>query len=296
MRPIASIGLPSLLILALATDVDGQPRGTVVLPTGAVNSCFPSEGAHLAFVQGDRVRAAYELLLERSPTFAGALAAIEAENSMRIRIGYPEHVMPVREGLEGEQRGGAAFLAGDGVFHPHGTILCDVRVVLFTERLEDELLMVGVPEEALVLDLAVMIAHEVFGHLVPFAEQPIPVWPTPCRDPDHRRARRTTGCAVDRENLIRQELSLPERRTYAQVDGPLMCELTGAACRFRRAAPRLASTRPVPIPAIQPVTLRPTRSAVAARPTPTWAPVLDTPRWPARVREPLLELVPTPAP
>jgi hypothetical protein len=234
MRPVASLGLPALLFLALAADAAGQPRGTALLPDGTVRPCFPTEGTHLVFVQGERLQAAYDLLMERSPAFAGAVAAIQTGNAMRIRIGYPRHVMRAHERLGGEDRGGAVFLADGGVFQPHGTILCGVRVVVFTERLEEELLRAGVPERSVVLDLALMIAHEVFGHLVPFAEQQIPVWPTPCRDPDHRRARRITGCAVDRENLIRQELGIPERTSYAQVEGPLFCEATGRSCRFRR--------------------------------------------------------------
>lgn len=245
MRPVASLGLPALLFLALAADVAGQPRGTALLPNGTVRPCFPTAGAHLVFVQGERLQAAYDLLVERSPTFAGAIAAIQTDNTMRIRIGYPRHVMPNHERLGGEDRGGAVFLADGGIFQPHGTILCGVRVVVFTERLEEELLRAGVPEPAVVLDLALMIAHEVFGHLVPFAQQQVPVWPTPCRDPDHRRARRITGCAVDRENLIRQELGLPERTSYAQVDGPIPCELTGRSCRFRRPGVVLAD-RPQP--------------------------------------------------
>jgi hypothetical protein len=284
MRPVASLGLPALLFLALAAEAAGQPRGTALLPNGAIGPCFPTEGTHLIFVQGERLQAAFGLLMERSPTFAGAMAAIQADNAMRMRIGYPRHVLRAHERLGGEDRGGAVFLADGGVFQPHGTILCGVRVVVFTERLEEELLRAGVPERAVVLDLALMIAHEVFGHLVPFAEQKIPVWPTPCRDPDHRRARRITGCAVDRENLIRQELGIAERTSYAQVDGPLLCEVTGRSCRFRRPGVRVAtagagigSYLPAPprAPAVGRASDRPdTRlpSVLAERPQPAFAP------------------------
>jgi hypothetical protein len=284
MRPVATFGLPGLLLLALAVDAGAQPRGTALLPSGPVRPCFPTEGAHLVFVQGARLQAAYGLLMERSPTFASAMAAIEGSNAMRIRIGYPRYVMPAHERLGGEDRGGAVFLADGGLFQPHGTILCGVRVVVFTERLEEELLRAGVPEHAVVEDLALMIAHEVFGHLVPFAEQQVPVWPTPCRDPDHRRARRTTGCAVDRENLIRKELSVPERASYAQVDGPLLCELTDGSCRFRRPGIHVATVPALPgphlfgtrrPPAIPAQLFRPTRapaSVVADRPEPAFAP------------------------
>jgi hypothetical protein len=245
MRPIAPIGLAALLSLSPGA-AGGQALGSVLMPTGTLRPCVPTEGAYRAFVQGPRLQAAYQLLLDRSPSFAEALAAIESTNGMRIRVGYRRHLLRGSERLMGEERAGAVFLADGALFHPPGTILCGVRVVFFTEELEEGLLAAGVPEAALVEDLAVMIAHEVFGHLIPFAEQKLPVWPTPCRDPEGRAARWTTGCAVDRENLIRQELGVTERSTYARPDGPLACELAGRRCRLPRPG-RLAASHP-PLP------------------------------------------------
>jgi hypothetical protein len=228
------VGLTALLTLAPATAVAGQVLGRELLPTGTVRPCFPTQGAHRAFVQGERLQAAYGLLLERSPTFAAAVAAVESRNAMRIRIGYREHVMHGFEAsMDGEQ-GGAVFLADGSSHHPAGTILCGVRVVFFTERLEEELLRAGgVAEDELLMDLAVMIAHEVYGHLIPFAEQDIPVWPTPCRDTDPGDEATSPGCAVERENRIRQELGVSGRYTYAHLDGPLLCALRGRPCFVR---------------------------------------------------------------
>lgn len=219
----------ALLVMACAAPVSGQALGTVLLPTGTLRPCTATEGTHRVFVQGDRLQAAYDLLLKRSPSFAVAMDQVESSGMLRVRIGYRQHVMRSHERLLGEERAAAVFLA-DAVGYSTGYPQCHVRVVVFTEALEEELLRAGVPEEAVVLDLALVLAHEVFGHLVPFAEQGVTVWPTPCRDPDRRAAWRTTGCAVDRENLIRRELGVPERATYARVDGPLLCALPGQRC------------------------------------------------------------------
>lgn len=222
--------LGALLVLASTAPIQGQALGTALLPTGTLRPCVPSQGTHRTFVQGERLEAAFQLLLERSPTFASAIAAIEASGMLRVRIGYRNHVMRNYERLLGEDRSAAVFLSDDPLRYPTGNVQCHVRVVFFTETLEDELVWAGVPEDVLVLDLALVLAHEVFGHLVPFAEQGVTLWPTPCRDPDRARARRTTGCAVDRENVIRSELGVPERLSYARVDGPLLCALPGQRC------------------------------------------------------------------
>lgn len=227
----------ALLVMACAAPTSGQALGTVLLPTGTLRPCTATEGTHRVFVQGDRLQAAYDLLVGRSPSFAAAMAAVESSGILRVRIGYRQHVMRSHERLLGEERAAAVFLA-DALGYSTGYPQCHVRVVVFTEALEEELLRAGVPEEAVVLDLALVLAHEVFGHLVPFAEQDVTVWPTPCRDPDRRAAWRTTGCAVDRENVIRRELGVPERTTYARVDGPLLCALPGQRCtRWRLTNP-----------------------------------------------------------
>lgn len=230
MRPTPVVAIAILALLASSGPVQGQAIGTVLLPKGPLTPCYPAHGTHRVLVHGERLQAAYDLLLARSPTFAAAVAAVETGGSMRVRIGYREQLFEAHERLLGEEGGGAALLAdGDG-FHPPGTILCEVRVVFFTEGLEEELVATGVSEEDVILDLAVVLVHEVFGHLIPFADQPVPVWPTPCRDPRHRWATLATGCAVDRENVIRRELGLPERVVYAHVDGPLLCALHGQTC------------------------------------------------------------------
>lgn len=226
MRP----AVVTVVLLASVAPLEGQALGTALLPTGTIRPCMPSQGAHRAFVQGDRLEAAYQLLLDRSPTFAGAIAAVESSGMLRVRIGYRHHVMRPYERLMGEDRSAAAFLSDDPLRYPTGNIQCHVRVVFFTDMLEEDLLRAGVPEDVVVLDLALVLAHEVFGHLVPFAEQGVTLWPSPCRDPDRRTARRTTGCAVDRENLVRRELGVPTRPTYAHVDGPLLCALPGQRC------------------------------------------------------------------
>jgi hypothetical protein len=256
MRGINLFGATCVvLFLVPAVPVTGQAPGTALLPTGIVRPCFPAAGTHRVFVQGERLEAAYGLLLERSPTFAQAVSAIEASNMVRIRVGYRDQVMETWERQFGEDRSGAVFLADGTHFHPAGTIVCGVRVVFFTEGLEEELIRRGVPESAVVEDLAVMLAHEVYGHLVPFAEQGVTAWPTPCRDPAGRRGRRATGCAVDRENVIREEMGFSLRVTYASVEGPLACELTRKSCRF--AGPgRLAAVRTLaatPPPSVRPM-------------------------------------------
>jgi hypothetical protein len=230
MRRVLAIGVVVFAILPPGRAVHGQAIGTVVLPKGAIGPCYPAHGAHRIVVEGDRLRKAFDLAVERSPTFAAAVAAVEASGSMRVRIGYRDQLLGAYERLAGEERAGAAFLADGRLFNPPGTILCEVRVVFFTAPLEERLVQAGIAEDDVILDLALVLVHEVFGHLIPFTEQVVPVWPTPCRDPRPRQRAAATGCAVDRENTIRRELGVPERRSYAHVDGPLVCALPGQSC------------------------------------------------------------------
>lgn len=251
MRAFVAPGLGVLLALAAAGPGLGQAPGRVLLPHGTVQQCVPTAGAHRAFVRGDRLNRAWALLLTESPTFAEAIAAIESTGLFRIRIGYRDHLMPRNERILGEDRGGAVFMADGNSHQPAGTILCGVRVVFFTERLESELIRAGVPEDELVRDLALVLAHEVFGHLVPFAEQPVTIWPTPCRDPVGRRARSTAGCAVERENVIRRELGADPRASYGHVAGPLLCALRDRPCALpdprNHPLAGLAALRPEPV-------------------------------------------------
>jgi hypothetical protein len=276
-RRVLELGLVAPLVLVSLTEADTQAVGSVILPSGTISPCYVSQGAHRVVVAGERLEAAYDLLLDRSPTFAAAIQAIEAGGSMRVRIGYRQHVMRPFERLVNEERSGAAFLTEGLLFQPPGTILCEVRVVFFTEELEAELLRQGVPEEELVMDLALVLAHEVYGHLVPFTDQPAPAWPSPCRDPAPRHARTRTGCAVDRENVIREELGVRERTSYARVDGPLLCSLPGQACTSHdraRAVPgqpvllgrALAEGAGGPLPAIRLPALPRLRPLDVARP------------------------------
>jgi hypothetical protein len=230
MRPAPVVTVAALAILASSAPIHGQAIGAVLLPKGTLAPCYPAHGTHRVLVHGERLKAAFDLLLDRSPTFAAAVVGMESSGSMRVRIGYRQQLLDAHERLLGEERGGAAFLADGHVYYPPGSILCEVRVVFFTEWLEEELVRAGIAEEDVILDLAMVLVHEVFGHLIPFTNQPVPVWPTPCRDPRHRRAAFETGCAVDRENVIRRELGLPERSSYARVEGPLFCALHGQAC------------------------------------------------------------------
>jgi hypothetical protein len=229
MRRVLAIGVVVVILLP-GGAVHGQAIGTVVLPKGTVGPCYPAHGAHRILVEGDRLRKAFDLVMERSPTFAAAVAAVEAGGSMRVRIGYRHQLLDAYERLSSEDRVGAAFLADSRLFNPPGTILCEVRVVFFTAPLEERLVQAGIAEEDVILDLALVLVHEVYGHLIPFTEQVVPVWPTPCRDPGLRQAASATGCAVDRENAVRRELGVPERRSYAHVDGPLVCALPAQSC------------------------------------------------------------------
>lgn len=236
MRRVPVIRVAILAVLASGGTVHAQGIGTVLLPKGPMAPCYPAHGTHRFLVHGERLKVAYDLLLDRSPTFAAAVAGVESSGSMRVRIGYRQQLLETHERLLDEERGGAVLLADGHVYHPPGSILCEIRIIFFTESLEEELVGAGIAEQDVILDLAVVLVHEVFGHVIPFTDQPVPVWPTPCRDPRGRRAGFATGCAVDRENVIRRELGLPERITYAHVEGPLLCALPGQTCTDRERA------------------------------------------------------------
>ena len=102
-------------------------------------------------------------------------------------------------------------------FHSHAPDTKGVRVTLFSGSLESQALLKGYPRKSLLLDLATIIAHEIYSHAVPMWEMTTPIWPGPCRDPV-RREEPTQACSILRENVIRRELGLPERTTYEEDD------------------------------------------------------------------------------
>lgn len=212
--------LTAVVLTAVPATTNAQVPGGPVLPSGPVAACPQTQGPTVT-VSGDRLVAAMALLRASSPTFNRAMDRIEARGRVSVRVGYPDHLDSSYQAAYRRDEVVAAIYAtgADGWTVP-GTVVCGIDVVLFTESVESAALLRGETESRIVLDLALVLAHELVGHVVPFVDRRTHTWPTPCRDADLPAG---TGCAVERENRVRAELGVARRRSYGSTGLRVLC-------------------------------------------------------------------------
>lgn len=176
-----------------------------------------------------RLEAAYEYLIANSPSFRAGMAGV-METGLGVTIGYGTSFPDGR--YEGAFEGLAGVFPGHSLLQRAGTHTDSVHVVFFTQALEEVALRDrGVPEAEIIVDLALLLAHELFGHVAPLASSGERRWPSPCRDP--QASGREVGCAVQRENRIRADLGVRQRANYAHVDLIFVCAARPGYCEDR---------------------------------------------------------------
>jgi hypothetical protein len=194
-------------------------------------------------------------LTERSPTFQSALLEI-GDGSVPVFVGTPAQIRPILPGWDHSPESVARALAigwrdeaqqaeltgsgGDG--RSIGAL--QVLVIIDLDNMLGTYGALAADPATLRNDLDVMLAHEIAGHARGWSRTG--QLHEGCLDPvstevDHSRA---TGCAVDVENAVRDELGLPVRRSYAES---ALSFRYAAALDLAYGAP-LARTPPAPPP------------------------------------------------
>lgn len=178
-----------------------------------------------------RLNDAYALLMRESPTFSQEVDSVSKVSQFRIRVGMAEDFSPTYDNVAGAESRVAGIFVKGGAYTPTGTPLCDLDIVFFTSRVENLAIEAGYSETALVQDIAIILAHELYGHAFPLAFMPgVPRWPSPCRDPEYADMLVSPGCAGERENRIRADFGLPPRTGYVNAPVDFLCYMESKPC------------------------------------------------------------------
>lgn len=203
----------SLFLTACVPHAGAPPLGVSPAPGSAWRAY-----ENVLEVRSGLLGASINLLLDRSPSFLSAMERMADRDDFRIQIGYhadfPEDPLPMTPPI-------AAALPLDSKGRMLTTAepkrISGVRVIVTTGDLEAKALLLGYPLEHLVMDLATVLAHEIYAHAVPFWEAETVRFPGPCTDPLPDQAP-VESCAVQRENVIRREIGVPERTHRGESD------------------------------------------------------------------------------
>lgn len=199
-----------------------------------------SGGGTIEF-RSPRLALAYAWALARSPRFRTAMGDYAAGPRFGLRVGYAD-TFGDRYARFVDGHGGAAIFAAAGEIQPRdGTSADAADIVFFTENAEYGALRAGMLFEQLIEQLALILIHELYGHALPLAERG--VWPLPCDDPPFSSPVWVLGCAAERENEIRADMGVPQRRRYAgATDLPFLCLGDASFCPRRPVADRTEPT------------------------------------------------------
>jgi len=168
----------------------------------------------------ERVRS----LQDRSPTWRAALDSL-AVLQFQVLVGTPEQLgelVPALSSYAGQHIGRMLPLGNRNSQLIGAAVLIDLAVM---ERMARA---AGASQAMLEGDIDRILAHELYGHVLPLAIAGRP--DRGCADPaPHEPA--VSSCSVRRENRIRAELGLPPRTTYdlrALAIGRILFERDGA--------------------------------------------------------------------
>lgn len=192
--------------------------GFVALPfSRGAHAAAPESGGLTAVTESvvvarhPLIRASLERLTERSPSWRAGLRLIQGRG--RVAIATADEVL-VQDG--NRRRPFEADVLGEvtPVVGPDGRV-SEVLVVVNLHLIEDRYRRRLSPPSELHADLDRVLAHEVFGHALPYLIAGSVSGR--CADPVAGE-RPQDSCAITRENVIREELGLG-RRSDAGVAG-----------------------------------------------------------------------------
>lgn len=166
---------------------------------------------------------AYNFLMRQSTSFHAAIDELE-RIGFKVVIGYHDDFeQPYPPPLFGALAQVKPLLRGNNSRSLYG-----VHIVFHTREMEAGARAAGISNETITRELAIVLAHELYGHVVPAARTA--TYPSPCADPSWDVAGQEMGCAVERENQIRHEIGSGERPHYRVVDLSFFCVSNESAC------------------------------------------------------------------
>jgi hypothetical protein len=190
---------PTLVAVTLATVVAG------VVGVRAADD-LPSVAARVIEVQDPDLRAAITRIDRGSPSWREAFTAI-ATTGRRVVMATPDQVVVQPDHGPLRAFDPADMAEVSAVADRQGQVSA-VLVVVNVARLKEMHDRAGSLPGELHADLDRVLAHEVYGHAVPYLLSGH--LSARCADPEPR-APATAACAVQRENVIRRELGLGRR-------------------------------------------------------------------------------------
>lgn len=207
-----------------------------VLSSGRVIGQSTAETPNVAVISAELLPP-YLLLMRQSASFRAAIEELET-SGFKVLIGYHDdfeqsYPLPVL---------GALAQVKPLLREGRPDRFYGVHIVFYTREIAAIARAAGVANETITRELAIVLAHELYGHVVPAALAG--TYPSPCADPVWDVAGEEKGCAVERENRIRNEIGSAERLRYRHVDLSFFCVSNEATCRSVNEgdAPRRAVT------------------------------------------------------
>jgi hypothetical protein len=173
------------------------------LLAASLSSAWAQDSGHRAVLVSHPVLAAsVERLSVESPTWRDALSAVAATGRRTVL-------------LTSDKVNGTFDSEALAQAHPLADDQARVETVLVVINLELLQRLSGLPVDAIQFkdDLDRIVAHEVYGHAVPFLLAGD--LSGRCADPAPGQSA-TSACAIKRENLIRKEVGLGQRFEYGR--------------------------------------------------------------------------------
>jgi len=198
--------------------------------------CDALASQEIIHIEDPLLQEAFDFLQTHSPSFAADLERFQDRGLVSVRIGFADDFDDTYSDVPAGASNVAGVFAGGrytGVdFIQPGHVVCNLDVVFFIAKDVEAAVAAGMSRDEIRDDLAVILAHEFYGHVIPYGLQEEIRWPIPCGDIDSDTAPESIGCAGDRENVVRRETDVPPRTRYrsGQIDVGLLCVRSPERC------------------------------------------------------------------
>jgi hypothetical protein len=206
MRP-GFLGIPCFLAIAAGSAVAQGPERAAT--ADLIASTAEPIGARAIIAIDERIRSAIERLEEKSALWRDALERV-ADLDRRVLIVTPDRIV-VREGSGAMDAFDGATLAEVSPVPGSNGAIDAVMVVINVALLDSLHARLGSSPEEFEADVERVLAHEVYGHAIPYLLAGSVEGQ--CPDPRPGESPRDS-CSIRRENDVRREAGLGERTDY----------------------------------------------------------------------------------
>ena len=205
MRP-GFLAIPCFLAIAAGSAVAQGPERAVTWPV--ISSAEPIRARAILVMDG-RIRSAIERLDQKSALWREALERV-AHLDRRVLIVTPDRIVVTDGSGAMDAFDGSTLAEVSPVSGSNGAI--DAVMVVINVALLDSLhTRLGSSREEFEADVERVLAHEVYGHAIPY----LLAGSMEGRCPDPRPGESAhDACSIRRENDVRREAGLGERTDY----------------------------------------------------------------------------------